>query len=409
MAGATISLPFDEAPMKRVKDELKEVTSNIKAYQRELKKTGSDTKKLTADIDALLSRQNALRSTQSAIQSQGRAAVQFNKLNPTDFMGYKRGVAPTGPNLPWSNDEHQMARSKVSQLGSIDSATMTRAGLMRDAQNSGNAFGYLKQNALEWMHRRGGMMKDVGSAYESGALRAGAGSIAGGMAITNAVIQSVGFYSEDARIRESDARSATGMDVNQRRLYESELSQKRNQDKYGGIDALPVVGGYLSAPGKYIEGRLRGNDAMSRAEGATRDSLARAGMNVSDAQEAMKIWSKRYYADKYGSELLGSIMNTQNELLKKIGLGSNDAAEGQMSMLDKSIARKKLLEDQGYQLVGENNFSVAETKFQEASREISNPKWKNPMDVWMQEDASRHASVMYAKSQNPTPALRIGQ
>lgn len=418
MSGPNLTIPTDTKAFTSLGDQIKAERKNL----RELNKEVADLQKFGQKVEREVI--DKIRATEQRIQTLQTKKSQFANVGTQDFMSPGQYRKPIGPQpAPAFNFFSEKGAPSFAGNTADLAGSIRRGEMLRTAMANGDVFGAMRLQALSAMHMRGGIAGRAASFIEGGGIGRVAGKLAPWMAGA-AAVQGIGLvmspYSESRRDREQEAAMfATSGELNPaaRMLKDTELADKRRGDKYDILDKslisnIPVVKemiGAVVSPYRWLEGRVGGTDAAARYGASTALALRQSGIgSATDAQGAEKYFKKRALNDMFGSEFLGNLAYRPVAFLESLGIKSNYLAEKAGDIRDKAINGFKQLEAEGFRRISENNFSGAETAFQEASKAINQTFWRNPRDTWFQLDAGRKAEIGYAMSQQPLPPYRIG-
>lgn len=374
--------------------------------------------KSTADVSMIRSYLGISRSGATA-QKKGLQGIQstFGKVGQIGFLANQAGQGGTGgmfaglqltqvvgvelQKIVKSKSFEQLV-TKSAMVGATK--TLNAAGVKTPGLARALATGDLSsaQKALKGVTLPNGQAAydpvAVGrNIYAVGRGLRGAGAVAGyalaGAAVTSGISSFAAGGGDERRTAEQDARIA----ILKSRSPLRRRSVQANLDADAPLSSVfsPFNNNKLGTIGSKL-----GFGATARGELETSADIRESGIG------GLNVANMRSLARDKRLEKSGIFGRALNAITPEF-LGGQAAADTKKAK--EMLARAAEKTKEAYSALDSNDIATAQEAFVQAAQAVGKGKWKNATTEWFAMDAARGAKRMYAASQSPTPALRIGE
>ncbi|HEY3320882.1 MAG TPA: hypothetical protein VGP72_10495 [Planctomycetota bacterium] len=175
------------------------------------------------------------------------------------------------------------------------------------------------------------------------------------------------------------------------------------------LNQIPLVGGLLGKPLDWIQSARTSDDRKKLAELEIMDTAQKAGVGQKELAGIAERAEMRLYADKYGNAAVGAIM--KDNLLTRIKEKFTGKDWEEISKKNQeAVNRFSQFTSEGNRRAIMGDMAGAEASYAAGAKEIGRPAaWRDPLNIWTQNDGATKAQAEYALRMGPLPALRIGQ
>lgn len=402
-----ITIPLSDKPFTKLDQELKSADKQVKDLDKKIKQLNKDGKQGTDQYNKAVEQYGKSEGYRDKLK--GQMKTEGSRLKYIEKMNHGREDHPfdlkQGFKGAFERNITSFARSKGVQ-------SFLRGGALKGLigrEGSTLANIAMKEGGLAAMGEAGAFAGAVGTAA------------AQVLAIPAAMLFSAsmtGIYSEQLRHARQDfgikmaglSNNSDAMILEQKRMQKLELEHTALAKSGTSFSGIPIIGSTIGPAlqfAQFLRERAAGVDAYSTAKEERELHRRNMSFQAANADKLTEIATQRMWAERYGSTTLGFI--AQNTIGKMKFWGSNADQEAITKKEKEIVERAEQFRQLGDTRAIEGNFAMSTALYDAANKEdTQHQNWRNPLTIWINNDAANTSAAKWAMTMNPLGAVREG-